>query len=71
MTPKQKKTLRIAILRSVFHPANDFIELMHGISDGDWNECMDLITETLTARLEMLQQAETARIRAEKRKLAI
>jgi len=72
MTPKQKRTLRLAVLRALLHPRSSVADMLDGVPDGDLRDCCNVVTETLIARLEFLLLARNARFeRATKRKFAL
>jgi hypothetical protein len=58
MTPEQQREIRLGVLRVLLHPASGISEVLEGIPDGDLGEVIDVVTETLSARLEMLQRAK-------------
>ena len=58
MTKKQKASIRLGVLRLLLHPASSISEVLEGIPDGDLGEVIDVVTKTLSARLEMLQRAK-------------
>ena len=58
MTQKQKASIRLAVLRMLLHPASRLADVVEGIPYDDLMECLDIATETLTARLEMFERAK-------------
>jgi hypothetical protein len=65
MTRKQEEAIRRGVLRILLHPASGLVELIDGLPDGDLRECIDVVTETLSARVEVMFE------RAKQRKLAL
>jgi hypothetical protein len=58
MTKKQKDSIRLAVLRLLLHPASSLADVIEGIPYDELKECLDIATETLTARLEMFERAK-------------
>jgi hypothetical protein len=58
MTPAQRREIRLDLLGALLHPSRGIAEVLEGIPNGDLRECIDVVTETLSARLEMLQRAK-------------
>jgi hypothetical protein len=57
MSPKQQKDIRLRVLRLLLHPASSLAEVLEGVPYRDLMECLDIVTDTLTARLELLERA--------------
>jgi hypothetical protein len=58
MTPAQRREIRLGVLRLLLHPASSISDVLEGIPDGDLRECLDVVTETLNSRLELLERAK-------------
>ena len=58
MSPEQQREIRLGVLRLLLHPASSISEVLKGISDSDLSECVEVVTETLSARLELLTRAK-------------
>jgi hypothetical protein len=58
MTPEQKRDVRIAVLKALLHPASSLADLLEGAPAHEIRECLDAVTGTLNARLELLERAK-------------
>jgi hypothetical protein len=55
MTPEQKRDVRIAVLRALLHPRGSIADMLEGIHDDELSKCIDLVTETLSSSLALLE----------------
>jgi hypothetical protein len=58
MTPEQRREIRLDLLRALLHPSRGIADVLEGIPDGDLKECLDVVTETLSSRLALLERAK-------------
>ena len=71
MSPKQKKDIRLRVLRLLLHQNSSVADLFDDIPDGEVKAYCRIVIDTMTDRLNFLLEVRNARLRAEKRKLAI
>lgn len=71
MTSKQKRDIRLRVLRALLHPTSSVADMIESIPPRDVREVLDVVIETMISRLEFLVRARNARREMLKGKFAL